>query len=229
MPPHDAILFDLFGTLVRFSFEAWDGLMRATALAFGTDPEAFARAMQHHYVAVESGDVDVDALLARVWHAAGGAVAPSAVAQAARRWHEFQATQTEAWHDAETVLRQVRERGLRIGLVSNAPPPTHEVWKNSPLAPLVDAAVFSYQVRMRKPDPRIYLGVCRELGVEPSRGLFIGDGSSRELDGARAAGLQALQIRRPDDDPVNDHRFGRQPWDGPTIESLSDLLERLSG
>jgi putative hydrolase of the HAD superfamily len=228
MPAHDAILFDLFGTLVRFSFEEFDALTRETAAAFGCDTDAFARAMNQHYVAVETGEIDVGALLARSCQASGGPVAAAALAHAERRWHEFQATQMDAWHDAESVLCRVRELGMRVGLVSNAPPPVHEVWARSSLAPLVDATAFSYQVGMRKPDPRIYLGVCRELGVEPARSLFIGDGSSRELDGAREAGLHALQIRRPDDDPANDVRFGRQAWDGPRIAALGDLLERLA-
>ena len=45
---------------------------------------------------------------------------------------------------------------------------------------------------MLKPDPRIYQQVLQALGVSPEDTIFVGDGGSNELAGARRAGLTAL-------------------------------------
>src|SRR5947209_6826756 len=56
--------------------------------------------------------------------------------------------------DVET-LGALRSRGLKIGLISNCGPDVPRLWPDSPLASQFDVTVFSCQVGMRKPDPRI--------------------------------------------------------------------------
>ena len=45
---------------------------------------------------------------------------------------------------------------------------------------------------MLKPDPEIYLLSLSRLGVTPSDALFVGDGGSRELEGAKAVGMKTV-------------------------------------
>ncbi|MBQ7363525.1 MAG: HAD family phosphatase [Clostridia bacterium] len=54
---------------------------------------------------------------------------------------------------------------------------------------LFDRCFFSAKMGMTKPDPEIFLAVCRELGIEPSETLFIDD-NARNIAGARSAGLE---------------------------------------
>jgi putative hydrolase of the HAD superfamily len=114
-------------------------------------------------------------------------------------------------------------------LVSNAPPPVHELWPGSPLGAQLDVTVFSNLVGARKPDSAVYRHACERLGIAPGRCLFIGDGSSGELAGAAAAGMRAVQIRRPADRPENDARFGREVWNGERIASLHLVGRLLAG
>ena len=55
--------------------------------------------------------------------------------------------------------------------------------------PFFDDSIFSCDVTMLKPDPDIFLLSLSHLGVKPSDALFIGDGGSRELKGAKAVGM----------------------------------------
>ena len=60
-----------------------------------------------------------------------------------------------------------------------------------------DATVFSCDVGVSKPDPRIYEIACEQLEVEPADCLFVGDGANDELPGAERAGMTAVQLRAP--------------------------------
>jgi epoxide hydrolase-like predicted phosphatase len=56
---------------------------------------------------------------------------------------------------------------------------------------LTDLIVYSHEVGIAKPDPRIYLLACERLGVRPAETVFLDDNESM-VDGARAVGIQAI-------------------------------------
>jgi putative hydrolase of the HAD superfamily len=60
-----------------------------------------------------------------------------------------------------------------------------------------DAFVESRVVGLRKPDPRIYLLACRELGVEISRTAFLDD-IGGNLKPARALGMTTIKVNDPE-------------------------------
>ena len=91
----------------------------------------------------------------------------------------------------ETV-RQLKQRGLKIGLISNADVCDRLYWDQSPVFPFFDDSIFSCDAGMLKPDPEIYLLSLSRLGVNPSDALFVGDGGSRELEGAKAVGMKTV-------------------------------------
>jgi len=45
-----------------------------------------------------------------------------------------------------------------------------------------------------KPDPRIFTSALAELGVPPERALAVGNDPERDLAGARAAGVRAVDV-----------------------------------
>ena len=92
------------------------------------------------------------------------------------------------------TLRILRERGKKLGLVSNADTIEIAAWSESPLVGAFDAVVFSCEVGLVKPDPAIYERACDDLGVIPSECLFVGDGASYEHRGAKALGMTTVQI-----------------------------------
>lgn len=88
------------------------------------------------------------------------------------------------------MLELLRERGLRLGLISNCSEEEVVSFGQSELAPYFDDVVFSYQVGAAKPNAEIYRLACERLSVRPEDTLFIGDGGSDELRGAGSAGLR---------------------------------------
>jgi putative hydrolase of the HAD superfamily len=93
-----------------------------------------------------------------------------------------------AWQpypDAVEVLRALRERGIRVGVVSNIGWDLRPVFRAHGLDPYVDAYVLSYEHGIQKPDPRLFRTACTALGVEPGDVLMVGD--DRRADGGAAA------------------------------------------
>jgi HAD superfamily hydrolase (TIGR01509 family) len=91
--------------------------------------------------------------------------------------------------DTAPTLRALRERGVKIGIVSNVPRDLSDVFASHGLGGLVDAFVHSFQVGAEKPDPRIFLAACERLGTRPEATLMVGDHAVAD-GGATAAGLR---------------------------------------
>jgi putative hydrolase of the HAD superfamily len=107
-------------------------------------------------------------------------------------------------------------------------PDTPALWRELPLAPYVDEALFSCQVGLRKPEAEIYRLACRRLGVAPSESLFVGDGSYGELSGAAAVGMRAVLIRDPAEVEGDIHRPEVEVWPGPSIGALPEVRALLA-
>jgi putative hydrolase of the HAD superfamily len=92
------------------------------------------------------------------------------------------------------VLKTLKSRGKKIGLVSNADVTEVAAWDQSPIAPLFDSTVFSCKVGYVKPEREIYEACLAELGVSASDCVYVGDGGSDELKGARSLGMTTVMI-----------------------------------
>jgi len=93
------------------------------------------------------------------------------------------------------AIRVIRARGLRVGALTNnwvAEEPNASRL-GLELRGLFDAFVESAVVGLRKPDPRIYQHVCRELGVAPSTAVFLDD-IGANLKAARALGMHTIKV-----------------------------------
>ncbi len=123
--------------------------------------------------------------------------------------------------DALETLAELRRRGHRLGLISVCSQDVPEVWDETPLAGSLDETVFSCEVGISKPDPRIYEIACERLEVEPAECLFVGDGANDELPGAERAGMTAVQLHVPGETLTPDG----EAWEGASIESLEEVLE----
>ena len=228
----DAVVFDLFGTLVpEFSRSDFYGAVRTAAEILGCDPEAFERGWVRTGALRQTGAYaggmaeNVRAIVAEL---GGGEPAEDVVIAAL-------ATRTALYDrlfhprvGALETLREVKARGYPVALISMCAPDTPERWRASEMAPFVDVAIFSSETGLRKPDAEIYLTACRELGVEAERCLYCGDGAYGELSGAAAVGMTAYLIRPPDLDVAEALTPElEQDWRGPTIGDLRELLDLL--
>jgi putative hydrolase of the HAD superfamily len=94
------------------------------------------------------------------------------------------------------ALDRLRAAGIRTALVSDAGADDVESWQRSPLRERLDAAVFSYQLGVRKPDARIYQRALSFIDTRSGDAIFVGDGGSDEHRGARAVGMKTVLVTR---------------------------------
>jgi putative hydrolase of the HAD superfamily len=103
--------------------------------------------------------------------------------------------------DVLPALRDLRERGLRLVVVSNWDCSLPEWLDGAGIGPLVDGSVSSAVVGESKPAPAVFEAGLRLAGCDAAEALFVGDSVDNDVRGARAAGLRAVLIERAGDPP----------------------------
>jgi putative hydrolase of the HAD superfamily len=116
-----------------------------------------------------------------------------------------------------TALEALRQASFKIGVVSNSEGGIAALLDAVGLDDLFDTVVDSAREGVRKPDPEIFRRACARVGVAPGAALYAGDIPSVDVDGARAAGLQAILI-----DP-----FGHYPEVQPRAASVVEVARSL--
>lgn len=102
----------------------------------------------------------------------------------------------EAFPDTVPTLAAVRERGLRIGIVSDTGFDLRPAMDRLGITPYVDAVVMSFEHGICKPAIKPFLTACDDLHVDPERTLMVGDNPLTD-SGAVAAGMHVLLLPRP--------------------------------
>jgi putative hydrolase of the HAD superfamily len=214
-----AVLFDFFGTLTT-------AVHRGPAHAniarwLGCDPAAFAAELDRSFGVRARGGYGPPAdALRRVIRGAGGRPSERRLAVALSARSAAVRADTRLRPDAVPVLAALRDRGVLTGLVSDCGPELPLFLSTLPVAPLLSTCVYSVEIGACKPHPKMYLTACARLGVEPADCLYIGDGGSRELTGARAVGMTAVRLAAPD--LVRHLQFDRDTaWTGSAAPSLT--------
>lgn len=122
------------------------------------------------------------------------------------------------------TLKKLHKKEIKLGLISNADLIDSKYWNQSPLSPLFDTAIFSCNVGMLKPDPQIYQLAMEESEVKPKESIFIGDGGSDELSGAKCAGMTTIFTEYLESKSTEKKERIKQYADY-HIEVFSDLLK----
>lgn len=96
---------------------------------------------------------------------------------------------------AHDVLRELRTRGLRVGVVTNGWVEAQtRCLERTGLAPLVDDVVISKGVGLSKPDPAIYRLALARLGLDAADAWFVGDSPRNDVWGPQQVGLRAAYL-----------------------------------
>jgi len=219
-----AVIFDLIGTLAEnFSAGQFERLLHEMGAAVGAPAEDFARLWVASFDERNRGAfATLGENIRHICQMLGVNADRGQVEQAAGLMVQFRRRTLKPRPDAVETLAALRALGCKIGLISDCSPEVPVVWRETALAPLVDVAIFSCLVGLKKPDPRIYHLACERLGVKPQECLYVGDGDSHELTGASEAVMQAVLIRVPDEDA---YRHDAEDWQGPSISSLKEVLQ----
>ena len=188
----DALLFDLGGVLVDLD---WDAVFAHWARCCGADPRALRGrfSCDEAYERHERGEIDAAAYFASLRRSLGIAIPDADFHAGWRRVFAGEILPTAA------LVAQVAAR-IPLYLFSNTNPAHYDAWSREYAQMLRSfRRVFvSSDLGVRKPAPKAFERVAQEIGVAPARILFFDD-TEANVAGARAAGLQAIHVRSPED------------------------------
>jgi putative hydrolase of the HAD superfamily len=221
----EAVVFDLFGTLVpEFPKPAWDRMFEEMATALEVDVEALRGEWAETMFERQTGTLgDMDQNVRTICDRLGLAPSPERFSAAMDARAQIYRRNFRPQPGAVETLEWLRVNGFPTALISMCAPDAPVLWHASPMASLIDVLVFSSEVGMRKPDAEIYLLAAEGLGVSPDGCLYVGDGSNRELSGAAAVGMRPVLIRDPAEVEGSVFRVHVDEWDGPTIRSVPEV------
>lgn len=221
-----AVIFDLFGTLIdNFSSSGYDDLLAQMAGELNAPVETFTRLWHCTFPERAIGALATTGEnIIRVCGQLALRPTDTQVLAAVAMRVEYTRCSLAPRKEALETIAELWRKGLKVGLISDCSSEVPLLWGQTPFAGLFDEAIFSCQVRMKKPDPRIYLLACSKLQVEPGECLYVGDGSSHELTGAERVGMTPLLIRAEDEARADAHRIDEDDWQGPAIRTLSEVL-----
>ena len=227
---YKAVIFDLFGTLVdNFSIREQNNILLQMASIISAPADEFMRLWLGTFNERATGVLpSPEANIEHICRKLEIPAENTRIQQAARIRFDFTVRSMVPRAGAIELLSALKTSGYKTGLISDCSAELPAIWEDTPFAPLIDVAIFSCTVGLRKPDQRIYLKAAQQLGIEPQACLYVGDGSSRELTGAAQAGMHPVLIRVPDEDSADAHQIDKEDWNGPAISSLREVLDLVS-
>jgi HAD superfamily hydrolase (TIGR01549 family) len=197
----DAVIFDWGGTLTPWHTvdieHAWREVARAidpgkveqiAAKLLAAEVALWERARTEHAAAS----------LDDVFELAELSVAEDALVPLFEFWEPH--TYTDP--DVLPLFKELRARGLKVGVLSNTlwPRAEHDrILARDGVLDLIDGAVYSSELPYAKPHPKAYAAALDALGVtDPSRAVYVGDRIFEDVYGAQAAGLRAVHVPHSD-------------------------------
>ncbi|MFC1933168.1 HAD family hydrolase [Chloroflexota bacterium] len=223
---YEAVIFDLFGTLVdSYSYEEYENVLRQVTSVLTVPFDDFRRLWSETAQERSLGNIpSIEDNIEYICNRLKVRVDNIKIGLASKLRYDYISSIIRPRADAIEVLSCLKSQGYRIGLISNCSPETPIIWEDSPFAPLFDIALFSSSVGLKKHDPHIYQLASERLAVKPENCLYIGDGDSQELTGAASVGMYPIMIRVAYEDETQPHLANREKWDGPVISSLREVL-----
>lgn len=104
---------------------------------------------------------------------------------------------------AYETLEQLRQRGYRLGLLTNGVRWVQERrLARSGLNPFFTHIVTSEEVGVGKPHPAMFLSILERFRAKPEDTLYIGDSYESDILGARAVGMATLWYRKGSTDDL---------------------------
>lgn len=108
---------------------------------------------------------------------------------------DYAEARTKLYPEAIPLIKQLKEKNLKIGLISNTSVFTQQIIEETGLLDYIDYPVLSYEVGLIKPDPRIYNYLLRLAKVRPGQALMIGDKLVDDVLTPRKLGMKAIHFQ----------------------------------
>jgi putative hydrolase of the HAD superfamily len=152
-------------------------------------------------------------------------------AQALAAYLDFWEPHTYIDEDAPPLLAALRERGLRVGVLSNTlwPRAHHEVvFRRDGVLDLLDGAVYSSEIPYTKPHPSAFSAALQAVGVDdPARAVFVGDRPFDDIHGAHEVGMRAVLVPHSNIPASQRGHVDGEP--DAVVQRLADLLDVVDG
>ncbi|MDR1192689.1 MAG: HAD family hydrolase [Peptococcaceae bacterium] len=232
----DTVIFDVGNTLrvvvkdKEFSAAAESELMRLVGTAEGR--EAFFARLEANWQRYrkECKHTMLDASEMELWSQHLLPDYPTemicgAAGRLTRLWRDRDGRRV-ARPDVKDTLTELARRGYTQGIIANTITETEipDWMVTDGVARFFKTVVLSSKVRVRKPDPAIYLLTCRAIGKPPENCAYVGDNPIRDVEGTRAAGYgMMIRIDEPDTLVNEPQEITLHP--DHTIQNISDLLK----
>jgi HAD superfamily hydrolase (TIGR01662 family) len=97
--------------------------------------------------------------------------------------------------EIDGLLRRLRERGLRLGIVTNQPEAARERLVRAGIGDLFDHKGLSGITGFSKPDPRAFQMAAEALELSAAACIMVGDRIDNDVVPARALGMAAILFR----------------------------------
>jgi putative hydrolase of the HAD superfamily len=197
-----AVLFDVDFTLARPGPELGpDGYRRVGERhGLALDPERYEEARQaalaslQRHPELEHDDELWIAFTEEIVRGMGGDAegARACAEELVRAWESHE--RFTLYEDALPALEELRQRGVKIGLISNGSRDLDEFVTHHGLE--ADCVVGSRAFGRTKPHPDIFRHALALLEVEPAEAAMVGDSYEDDIEGARALGIRAILLDR---------------------------------
>jgi len=123
------------------------------------------------------------------------------------------------FNDTLPTLKELENRGLILGLISNVVQDMEPTYTELGLQPYLDFKVTSAEVGCDKPQPKIFQAALKKAQVKPEEAIYVGDQYDLDIVGARGVGMKALLIDR--------NNYFPDITDCPRIGSLTDIVDYI--
>jgi len=187
-----AVIFDLFHTLTSADVMRVPG--RSTSEILGVSPDDWnEQLLVYSDDRLRGGITDPYEIIEKMAHAIDPAISVETIEAAVKnRIERFRHALMNIEESTLNTLSKLKSAGKMLGLVSNADVNEVAGWEGSPLEPFFDAVIFSCRVGYFKPEREIYEICLQELNVLPEECIYVGDGGSDELKGAKELGMTTV-------------------------------------
>ena len=129
------------------------------------------------------------------------------------------------------LFQALRERGLKVGVLSNTTWPAAEhrrIFERDGVHDLIDGAVYSSEIPWAKPHPKAFQAALDAVGVvDPGRAVFVGDRLFDDVFGANRAGLHAVLV--PHSNIPVSQTTGVEGVPDAVVHELLDVIALIDG
>ena len=144
----------------------------------------------------------------------------------AARYHEWWEPHTYIDPDAKPLFTALRERGIKVGVLSNTiwPRSEHErIFARDGITDHIDADVYTSDIPWTKPHPEAFKAAMAAVGVaDPATAVFVGDRPWDDIHGAKSVGMRAILI--PHSDIPEEQRGPVEGEADAVVQRLGDVL-----